>query len=241
MDCSMLEFPALPAKQAKRTQRKVCEILAVGDEPETQGDWEVMSTANRGGPSWRRKTEKGYVITFVVDSGTAKTMAPRNMVPGMKPYKTANTGKNFRVAEGTLIPNEGELRLNGESNQAPLDFKAQVAKVTKPLASTIEMADAGNIVITHKDGGLVKHLTPEGLARVLKAIQSEVGTELVIQRKESTYVFDMEIEAPQPKSRTVTTPMEVGHVGQGNRWAPFWEVEEEEFNCVPCTPFRRLQ
>ena len=200
-----------------------------------------MTAANRAGPSWRRKTDKGYVITFVVDSGTAKTMAPRNMVPGMKPYKTAHTGKNFRVAEGTLIPNEGELRLNGESNQAPLDFKAQVAKVTKPLASTIEMADAGNIVITHKDGGLVKHLSPEGLARVLKAIQSEIGTELVIQRKESTYVFDMEIETPQPTSRTVATPMEVGHVGKGNRWAPFWEVEEEEFNCVPCTPFRRLQ
>ena len=155
MDCSTVEFPALPAKQAKRASPKACEILAVSDEPETQGDWEVMSTASRGGPSWSRKTEKGYVITFVVDSGTAKTMAPRNMVPGMKPYRTANTGKNFRVAEGTLIPNEGELRLNGESNQAPLDFKAQVAKVTKPLASTIEMADAGNIVITHKDGGLV--------------------------------------------------------------------------------------
>jgi ribosomal protein S9 len=159
----------------------------------------------------------------------------------MKPYKTANTGKNFRVAEGTLIPNEGELRLNGESNQAPLDFKAQVAKVTKPLASTIEMADAGNIVITHKDGGLVKHLSPEGLARVMAAIQSEVGTELVIQRKESTYVFDMEIAAPQPKGKTVTAPMEVGHVAKGNRWAPFWEVEEEDFNCTPCAPFRRPQ
>ena len=154
LDCSSLEqCPALPKRQ---TQQKPCEVLAVSDEPETQGDWEVMATANRGGPSWRRRTEKGYVITFVVDSGTAKTMAPRNMVPGMKPCKTANTGKNFRVAEGTLIPNEGELRLNGESNQAPLDFKAQVAKVTKPLASTIEMADAGNIVITHKDGGLVR-------------------------------------------------------------------------------------
>ena len=159
----------------------------------------------------------------------------------MKPYRTANTGTNFRVAEGTLIPNEGKLRLNGESNQAPLDFKAQVAKVTKPLASTIEMADAGNIVITHKSGGPVKHSSPEGLARVMKAIQSEEGTELVIQRKESAYVFDMEIAAPQQKGKTVTAPMEVGHVAKGNRWAPFWEVEEEDFNCVSCAPFRRLQ
>ena len=96
-------------------------------------------------------------------------------------------------------------------------------------------------MITHKDGGLVKHLSPEGLARVLQAIHNEVGTELLIQRKESTYVFDMEIETPQPAHRTVATPMDVGHVGKGNRFAPFWEVEGEEFNCVPCTPFQRLQ
>ena len=51
MDCSMLEFPALPTvKQTKRPQRKVCEVLAVGDEPGTQGEWEVMSATNRGGP-----------------------------------------------------------------------------------------------------------------------------------------------------------------------------------------------
>ena len=62
------------------------------------------------------------------------------------------------------------------------------------------MADAGNIVITHKDGGLVKHLSPEALARVMRAIQGEVGTELVINRKESTYVFGMEIATP-PRSR----------------------------------------
>ena len=104
-----------------------------------------------------------------------------------------------------------------------MDFKAQVAKVTKPLASTIEMADAGNIVITHKDGGLVKHVSLEALARVMRATQVEVGTELVIHRKESTYVFDMEIATPQVKSKTGTEPMDLGHVANGNRWAPFWK------------------
>ena len=51
------------------------------------------------------------------------------------------------------------------SNNSRVDIKAQVAKVTKPLASTVDMADAGNIVITHKDGGLVKHLSPDALIR----------------------------------------------------------------------------
>ena len=41
------------------------------------------------------------------------------------------------------------------SNNTPVDIKVQVARITKPLASTIEMADAGNIVITHKLRGLV--------------------------------------------------------------------------------------
>ena len=79
------------------------------------------------------------------------------------------------------------------------------------------MADAGNILMTHKDGGLVKHLSPEALARVMRAIQGEVGTELVIQRNESTYVFEMEIATPQPKSKTVAAPMDLGHVAKGNR------------------------
>ena len=75
----------------------------------------------------------------------------------------------------------------------------------------------------------------------MRAIQGEVGTELVIQRKGSTYVFEMEIATPQIKSKIVAEPMDLGHVAKGNRWAPFWEVEEEDFNCTPCVPFGRPQ
>ena len=87
----------------------ILERMAVDDAPDTIGSWEILTTANKANNQWRTKTASGYRITFVVDSGTAKTMAPQNMVPGLKPYKTANTGKKFRVAEGTLIPSEGEL------------------------------------------------------------------------------------------------------------------------------------
>ena len=169
------------------------QCSAVDDAPEVIGSWEILTTANKANNRWRTKTASGYRITFVVDSGTAKTMAPRNMVPGLKPYKSANTGNKFRVAEGTLIPNEGELRVKGLSNESHVDIKAQVAKVTKPLASTIEMADAGNIVITHKAGGLVKQLSPEALKRVMAAIRRETGTELEIACKESTYVLEVDV------------------------------------------------
>ena len=87
------------------------------------------------------------------------------------------------------------------SNESHVDIKAQVAKVTKPLASTIEMADAGNIVITHKTGGLVKQLSPEALTRVMAAIRRETGTELEIARKESTYVPEVDVPLPEAKGR----------------------------------------
>lgn len=77
--------------------------------------------------------------------GTGKTMAPRNVVPGLKPIKIVSTGKKTRCADGTLIPNEGELRVQGLSNDSRVDIKAQVAKVTNPLASNVEMADAGTL------------------------------------------------------------------------------------------------
>ena len=69
----------------------ILDCSAVEDAPQQgrnhqpEGSWEVMATSNKASPQWRRKTEKGYGITFVMDSGTAKTMAPRNMVPGLKP------------------------------------------------------------------------------------------------------------------------------------------------------------
>ena len=84
----------------------ILDCMAGGDAPDTTGSWEILTTANKANNQWRTKTASGYRITFVVDSGTAKTMAARNMVPGLKPYKIVNTGKQIRVAEVTLIPNE---------------------------------------------------------------------------------------------------------------------------------------
>ena len=38
-------------------------------------------------------------------------------------------------------------------------FEAQVAAITKPLASANEMVDAGNVIIMSKEGGVVKMLS----------------------------------------------------------------------------------
>ena len=164
------------------------------------------------------------------------------MVPGLEPYKIVSTGKKFRVAEGTLIPNKGELRLEGMSNNTPVDIKAQVAGVTKPLASIIEMADAGNIVITHRLGGPVKHLSPEALERVMEAIKREQGAEIPLSRQGSTYILEVDVPTAntEGKGKQMAKPMEVDYVDTRNIFAAFWEKDEEDFGCSPCMPFQRL-
>ena len=132
--------------------------------------------------------------------------------------------------------------MEGTSNNTPVDIRAQMAKVTKPLASTIEMADAGNIVITHKFGGLIKHLSPEAMNRVMEAIKREQGAEIPESRQGSIYILEVEVPTvnTEGKGKHVTKPMEVENVDTRNRFAAFWGKDEEDFGCSPCMPFQRL-
>ena len=126
----------------------------------------------------------GYRITFLQDSGAVRTTATKGMIPGMSVYRTKNTGASFRVANGNFIPNLGETKIKGNAtNGRGMCIKAQVAEVTRTLAATAEIVDAGNIVTNHKGGGLVKQVTEEQLARIMKAIQDEEGPEIPVYRK----------------------------------------------------------
>lgn len=48
-------------------------------------------------------------------------------------------------------------------------------------------------MITHKDGGVVKHLSPDAITRVMNAIRRETGTDLEIARNDSTHVMEVEV------------------------------------------------
>ena len=41
-----------------------------------------------------------------------------------------------------------------------MKMTAQVAEITKPLASITEIVESGDLVIMHKTGGIVKRLSP---------------------------------------------------------------------------------
>ena len=83
----------------------------------------------------------------------------------------------FRVANGETIPNLGEAELEGLRDNGNVKMTAQVALVTKPLASRFGMTETGNIVIPHKTGGIVKKLSRTAEENVRDIAKSEAGLE----------------------------------------------------------------
>ena len=211
--------------------------------------WEVLATSEA---SWRKKIPGGYRITFLQDSGAVRTIATKDMIPGMNVYRTKNTGSSFRVANGNFIPNLGEVKLDGKStNGNGMCIKAQVADVTRPLAATAEVVDAGNIVINHKGGGIIKQVTEDQLDRIMRAIHNEPGLEIPVYRKRNTFLIDVDVADPvgggvkgsakdqgegfQKAKKTFKpkpTPMDVGRIGVSqNTWAV---LGDDSGVCMPC-------
>ena len=80
-------------------------------EHKGQPSWEILESASESeNVPWRKRIAGGHKITFVLNSGAARAIAPRKMIPSLNPYKTKNIGKMLRVANGQPIPNEGALR-----------------------------------------------------------------------------------------------------------------------------------
>ena len=150
--------------------------------------------------SWMKRIVGGHKITFVLDSGAVRSIAPRNLIPNVNTYKTKNTGIMFRVANGEQIPNEGELDLKGRaSNGEKFRVKSQVANITRPLAATSEMVGAGNLVIMHKSGGLMEQLSEEDQHKVMKLIEKGAGPVVPVIRK--GYAFHVEIEVKSQENQ----------------------------------------
>ena len=97
---------------------------------------------------------------MVMDSGCISTIVPPETIPGMEVVATKDTGKNYTVANGQLVPNEGATRLAGKSLEGgSMAVTAQVAAVTKPLAAAHEIVDVDDWIILHKNGGVIKKLS----------------------------------------------------------------------------------
>ena len=169
-------------------------------EPKTSGEWEAFNLRNQGlEPGYRKKIKDGYRLTFVMDSGAVKTIVPPAALPNLNIKKTVHTGKTFRVANGQEILNLGETTIIGTNpiNGGKMKFNSQVANIVKPLASANEMVDAGNLIIMHKDGGAIKKLSSEDMAKIIKLIHDTPGAEVPIKRQAGSFNVDVDVKEEQ--------------------------------------------
>jgi hypothetical protein len=179
-----------------------------------------------------------------MDSGAVKTIVPLGAIPGMVVKQTRNTGKTFRVANGQEIPNQGETKIEGQSVESQaMRITAQVAAITKPLAAANEMVDADNLIVLHKEGGMVKKLTESEKKAVMKILSESKGPSIPIKRK--TGAFLIEIDVKEESKNGFTEPkrpvkarvnqsddMDVDAIVKG-AWEAFWECRDEEESVFP--------
>ena len=107
------------------------------------------------------------------------------------------------------------------SNGNPTKIKTRTADVRKPLAAKSEIVDAGNLVVIHKQGGVVKTVTQERQARILKILNEDKGPEVPVVRKGNTFLIEVDVmdqanaEGYQPAKKPIRgkDSMDVDYAG----------------------------
>jgi len=208
-------------------------------------------------PKWLKKTSNGQKVQSVLDSGSVRTIVPSEVAKGMTIKKGRSNG-GFRVANGQTIPNLGEVKLEGLGEKGNVKMTAQVAAVTKPLASVFEMTESGNLVILHKTGGTVKKLSRNAEEKIRDIVKAEEGPEIVLERKAGAFKFDIEVQGGRndeefqvPKKTAKprnSREMDVDEAGiEKSYYDALWEdspemeddmtgMIEEELRCQKCQP-----
>ena len=91
---------------------------------------------------------------MTVDSGACDHVTPKKAMPTVRVKMTeaVKHGVTYSAANGGIIPNEGEIDLEGYTEDGkPLGLTLQVAEVSKPLAAVRKMCAAGNRVTFDDD------------------------------------------------------------------------------------------
>ena len=93
-------------------------------------------------------------IMVTLDSGCCEHVLDLEGAPGYQEFLMPSPGsirkQNFVVGNGQLIPNEGQVQLNMQtqsSNPESLSSVLQVAEVTRPLMSASRICDQGFVCI----------------------------------------------------------------------------------------------
>ena len=98
-------------------------------------------------------------IELAVDSGASETVVNDDMLKSVQTQESAASrrGVEYEVANGIRIPNLGEKRFIGTSDEGvSRRLTAQVCDVNKALLSVSKMVKAGNRVIFDPDGSYIE-------------------------------------------------------------------------------------
>ena len=130
-----------------RCTGRICPLATI--EPET------ICPIAQTKPEW-------VSIEMAVDSGASETVLPPDQLTSVKledgPAK--RRGVSYEVANGDLIPNLGERRFHGMTEQGHVrGITAQVCEVNKPLLSVSKLVAQGNRVIFDASGSYVEDTT----------------------------------------------------------------------------------
>jgi len=188
----------------------------------------------------------GEKIEMIVDSGCRRTIVKPMAFKGMKVKKTENTGKNFKAANGNHIPNQGETTIVGKDiGGHAIKVVAQVAGVTKNLASVMEMVDRGNWVIFHKEGGYIQTMKKEEELKLKTLMNTLKGSRVPIARRGNNFIVEIIVKdenaekegeyiAPRKPATKRWSNMKKMDVDEGktqvkNRYGALSVAEEEKY------------
>ena len=101
-------------------------------------------------------------IELAVDSGATETVMGEDMLEcvEVKEGRASKAGVEYEVANGDKIPNLGEKKFIGQSEEGVMrGITAQVCHVNKALLSVKRMMNAGNRVVFDEDGSFIEDKT----------------------------------------------------------------------------------
>ena len=137
------------------------EILEeLDDEAENQKQANMLGTVEPEGLN-ALEDHEWEEVEMAVDSGATETVIGEDILQFLALLEglACRRGVKYEVANGVRIPNLGEKRFTGVTEEGSLrQITAQVCDVNKPLLSVSKMVTAGNRVVFDKDGSYIENV-----------------------------------------------------------------------------------
>ena len=126
-------------------------------------------------------------IEMAVDSGATDTVIGMDMISSveLRDGPSKRQGVSYEVANGERIPNLGEKKFLGTSDEGIMrEITAQVCDVNKPLLSVRRLLNTGNRVVFDRSGSYIEDPT--------------TGEIMYLEEKQGMYVLKLWTKTAKP-------------------------------------------